>query len=120
MDLDDEKSPLEGAAEVFILANRAGQRITNVKFILSYVSRVLIPEVSSIIRRSYDELQAEFRELDSYALIRYSFGVGLNLKQKQIDDVERFRSAVRCFEESIPFFRSVIGLVRRFVENAAP
>jgi hypothetical protein len=62
---------------------------------LSYVSGVLIPEASFIIRRSYDELQAEFKELDSNALIRYSFGVGLNLKQRQIDDVERFRSAVR-------------------------
>jgi hypothetical protein len=120
MDQNDEKSPHERAAEIIILANRAGQRITNVKFILSYVSGVLIPEVSSIIRRSYDEHQAEFRELDSNALIRYSFGVGLDLKQKQIDDVERFRSAVRRLEEYIPFFRSAIGLVRRFVENAAP
>jgi hypothetical protein len=120
MELEDERSPLEGAAEVFILANRAGQRITNVELMLSYVSGVLIPEASSTIRRSYDELQAEFKELDSSALIRYSFGVGLDLKQRQIDDVERFRSAVRCFEESIPFFRSVIGLVRRFVGNAAP
>jgi hypothetical protein len=62
---------------------------------LSYVSGVLIPEASSIIRRSYDELQAEFKELDSNVLIRYSFGRGLDLKQRQIDDVERFRSAVR-------------------------
>jgi hypothetical protein len=42
MDLDDEKSPLERAAEIFILANRAGQRITNVELMLSYVSGVLI------------------------------------------------------------------------------
>jgi hypothetical protein len=103
---------------------------------LSYVSGVLIPEASSIIRRSYDELQAEFNELDSNALIRYSFGIGLDLKQRQIDDVERFRSAVRGLstqvdltgrsvlarglEESIPFFRSAIGLVRRCIGNAAP
>jgi hypothetical protein len=136
MDLDDEKSPLERAAEIFILANRAGQRITNVELMLSYVSGALIPEASSIIRRSYDELQVEFRELDSNALIRYSFGDGLNLKQRQIDDVERFRSAVRGLaaqvdltgrsvlsrglEESIPFFRSAIGLVRRCIGNAAP
>jgi hypothetical protein len=95
MDPDDERSPLERAAEIFILANRAGQRITNVELMLSYVSGVLIPEASSIMRRSYDELQAEFKELDSNALIRYSFGIGLDLKQRQIDDVERFRSAVR-------------------------
>jgi hypothetical protein len=95
MDLDDEKGPLERAAEIFILANRAGQRITNVELMLSYVSGVLIPEASSIMRRSYDELQAEFKELDSNVLIRYSFGRGLDLKQRQIDDVERFRSAVR-------------------------
>ena len=136
IDLDDEKSPLERAAEIFILANRAGQRITNVELILSYVSGVLIPEASLIIRRAYDVLQAEFRELDSNALIRYSFGVGLDLKQRQIDDVERFRSAVRslaaqvdltgrsvlsrALEESIPFFRSAIGLVRRCIGNAAP
>jgi hypothetical protein len=136
MDLDDERSPLERAAEVFILANRAGQRITNVELMLSYVSGVLIPEASSIIRRSYDELQAEFKELDSTALIRYSFGVGLDLKQRQIDDVERFRSAVRGLatqvdltgrsvlgrglEASIPFFRSAIGLVRRCIGRAAP
>jgi hypothetical protein len=136
MDLDDEKGPLERAAEIFILANRAGQRITNVELMLSYVSGVLIPEASSIIRRSYDELQAEFRELDSNALIRYSFGIGLDLKQRQIDDVERFRSAVRGLatqmdltgrsilarglEESIPFFRSAIGLVRRVIGIAAP
>jgi hypothetical protein len=44
MDLDDAKSPLERAAEIFILANRAGQRITNVELMLSYVSGVLIPE----------------------------------------------------------------------------
>jgi hypothetical protein len=103
---------------------------------LSYVSGVLIPEASSIIRRSYDELQAEFKELDSNALIRYSFGVGLDLKQRQIDDVERFRSAVRglaaqvdltgrsvlsrALEESIPFFRSAIGLVRGCIGIAAP
>jgi hypothetical protein len=119
MDLDDERSPLERAAEIFILANRAGQRITNVELMLSYVSGVLIPEASSIIRRSYDELQAEFKELDSNVLIRYSFGRGLDLKQRQIDDVERFKSAVRCpaaqvdltgrsvlardLEETIPF-----------------
>jgi hypothetical protein len=136
MDLDDEKSPLERAAETSILANRAGQRITNVERILSYVSGVLIPEASSIIRRSYDELQAEFKELDSNALIRYSFGIGLDLKQRQIDDVERFRSAVRglatqvdltgrsvlsrALEESVPFFRSAIGLVRRVIGIAAP
>jgi hypothetical protein len=136
MDLDDEKSPLERAAEIFILANRAGQRITNVELMLSYVSGVLIPEASSIIRRSYDELQAEFKELDSNALIRHSFGTGLDLKQRQIGDVERFRSAVRCLaaqvdltgrsvlardlEESIPFFRYAIRLVRRLVRNTAP
>jgi len=136
MDLDDERSPLERAAEIFTLANRAGQRIINVELMLSYVSGVLIPEASSIIRRSYDELQAEFKELDSNALIRYSFGVGLDLKQRQIDDVERFRSAVRglatqvdltgrsvlsrALEESVPFFRSAIGLVRRCIGNAAP
>jgi hypothetical protein len=136
MDLDDERSPLEGAAEVFILANRAGQRITNVELMLSYVSGALIPEASSIIRRSYDELQAEFKELDSTALIRYSFGVGLDLKQRQIDDVERFRSAARGLaaqvdltgrsvlarglEEIVPFFRSTIGLVRRCIRRAAP
>jgi hypothetical protein len=28
MDLDDEEKPLERAAEIFILANRAGQRIS--------------------------------------------------------------------------------------------
>jgi hypothetical protein len=84
MELEDERSPLERAAEIFILANRAGQRITNVELMLSYVSGVLIPEASSIIRRSYDELQAEFKELDSNALIRDSFGIGLDLKQKQI------------------------------------
>jgi hypothetical protein len=50
MDLDDENSPLERAAETSILANRAGQRITNVELMLSYVSGVLIPETSSIIR----------------------------------------------------------------------
>jgi hypothetical protein len=136
MDLEDEKSPLERAAEIFILANRAGQRITNVELMLSYVSGALIPEASSIIRHSYDELQAEFKELDSNALIRCSFGVGLDLKQRQIDDVERFRSAVRGLatqvdltgrsvlgrglEASIPFFRSAIGLVRRCMGNAAP
>jgi hypothetical protein len=136
MDLDDERSPLEKAAEIFILANRAGQRITNVELMLSYVSGVLIPEASSIIRRSYDELQVEFDELDSNALIRYSFGIGLGLKQRQIDDVERFRSAIRGLsnqvdltgrsvlarglEESIPFFRSAIGLVRRCIGKAAP
>jgi hypothetical protein len=136
MDLDDEKSPLEKAAEIFILANRAGQRITNVELILSYVSGVLIPEASLIIRRACDVLQAEFKDLDINALIRYSFGVGLDLKQRQIDDVERFRSAVRglaaqvdltgrsvlsrALEESIPFFRSAIGLVRRCIGNAAP
>jgi hypothetical protein len=136
MDLDDEGNPLERAAEIFVLANRAGQRITNVELMLSYVSGALIPEASSIVRRSYDELQGEFKDLDSNALIRYSFGVGLDLKQRQIDDVERFRSAVRGLaaqvdltgrsvlarglEESIPFFRSAIGLVRRCVGSAAP
>jgi hypothetical protein len=34
--------------------------------------------------------------------------------------MERFRSAVRRLEVNIPFFRSAIGLVRRFVGNAAP
>jgi len=136
MDLDDEKSPLKKAAEIFILANRAGQRITNVELMLSYVSGVLIPEASSIIGRSYDELHAGFRELDTNALIRYSFGIGLDLKQRQIDDVERFRSAVRglttqvdltgrsvlsrALEESILFFRSAIGLVRRGIGSARP
>jgi hypothetical protein len=114
MDLDDERSPLERAAEIFILANRAGQRITNVELMLSYVSGVLIPEASSIIRRSYDELQAEFKELDSNALIRYSFGVGLDLKQRQIDDVERFRSAVRGLTTQVDLTgRSVLARASR-------
>jgi hypothetical protein len=136
IDLDDEKSPLEKAAEIFILANRAGQRITNVELMLSYVSGVLIPEASLIIRHACDVLQAEFKDLDINALIRYSFGVGLDRKQRQIDDVERFRSAVRglaaqvdltgrsvlsrALEETVPFFRSAIGLVRRCIGNAAP
>jgi hypothetical protein len=135
MDLDDEKDPLKKAAEIFILANRAGQRITNVELMLSYVSGVLIPEASSIIRHSYDELQAEFKELDTNALIRDSFGIGLDLKQKQIGDVERFRSAVRGLAaqadltsksvlarrlgETIPIFSSAVRLVRRHIENAA-
>jgi len=88
------------------------------------------------MKHSYNEFQAEFKELDSNALIRCSFGVGLDLKQRQIDDVERFRSAIsglaaqvdltgrsvlaRGLEESIPFFRSAIGLVRRCIGNAAP
>jgi hypothetical protein len=59
MDLDDEKSPLERAAEIFILANRAGQRITNVELILSYVSGVLIPEASLILLRRWFGSQAE-------------------------------------------------------------
>jgi len=118
MDLDDEKSPLERAAEIFILANRAGQRITNVELMLSYVSGVLIPEASSIIRRSYDELQAEFKELDSNALTRYSFGVGLDLKQRQIDDVERFRSAVRGLAAQVDLTgRSVLS---RALEESIP
>jgi len=118
MDLEDEKSPLERAAEIFILANRAGQRIANVELMLSYVSGVLIPEASSIIRRSYDELQAEFKELDSNALIRYSFGVGLDLKQRQIDDVERFRSAVRGLAAQVDLTgRSVLS---RALEESIP
>jgi len=61
----------------------------------------------------------------------------LDLKQRQIGDVERFRSAVRGLaaqvdltgrsvlarglEETIPLiFRSAIGLVRRCIGNAAP
>jgi hypothetical protein len=60
----------------------------------------------------------------------------LDLKQRQIGDVERFRSAVKCpaaqvdltgrsvlardLEESIPFFRYAIRLVRKFVRNTAP
>jgi hypothetical protein len=114
MDLDDEKSPLERAAETSILANRAGQRITNVELMLSYVSGVLIPEASSIMRHSYDELQAEFKELDSNVLIRYSFGVGLDLKQRQIDDVERFRSAVRGLSAQVDLTgRSVLARASR-------
>jgi hypothetical protein len=114
MDLDDEENPLERAAEIFILTNRAGQRITNVELMLSYVSVVLIPEASSIIRHSYDELQAEFKELDSNVLIRYSFGRGLDLKQRQIDDVERFRSAVRGLSVQVDLTgRSVLARASR-------
>jgi hypothetical protein len=46
MDLDDEESPLERAAEIFILANTAGQRITNVELMLSYESSFLRPPQS--------------------------------------------------------------------------
>jgi hypothetical protein len=118
MDLDDEKSPLERAAEIFILANGAGQRITNVERMLSYVSGVLIPETSSIIRHSYDELQAEFKELDSNALNRYFFGIGLDLKQMQIDDVERFGSAVRGLATQVDLTKR--SILARGLEKVSP
>jgi hypothetical protein len=66
------------------------------------------------MRHSYDELQAEFKELDSNVLIRYSFGVGLDLKQRQIDDVERFRSAVRGLSAQVDLTgRSVLARASR-------
>jgi len=85
---------------------------------LSYVSVVLIPEASSIIRHSYDELQAEFKELDSNVLIRYSFGRGFDLKQRQIDDVERFRSAVRGLSVRVDLTGR--GVLARASRRASP
>ncbi|MEM2233155.1 MAG: DUF262 domain-containing protein [Nitrososphaerota archaeon] len=129
------RDALKVAADVFVLANRAGQRISNVELLLSYVSGALLPEAAGIVRRAYDEFQRDFHQLDSNALIRYAFGT-LGLKQREIDDAERLRSAVERLsaqidltgrtvlaarvDEALPYFGAAIELVRMAIGRAAP
>jgi len=91
---NEDGSTLKRMAEIFILANRAGQRISNVELMLSYAAGALVPRASNIIRDWYDDLQRKCRVLDIQPVIRFGFGVGLELRQKDIDQVDRFKSAV--------------------------
>lgn len=101
---NDDSRTLREMAEIFILANRAGQRISNVELMLSYSAGALIPKASTIIRKWYNELQSKCTTLDIQPVIRFGFGVGLELKQKSIDTVDKFKSAVERLAEQVNVF----------------
>jgi len=133
----EEEGPdaLEEMAELFIRANRAGQRISNVELMLSYAAGVLDPELSKIMREWYDKLQKICPSLEIQPIIRYGFGVGLGLKQREIDQVERFKAAVdklkgqknifgksiitSSLQESLPYLESAIKIINEIIGCSA-
>jgi hypothetical protein len=94
---------LEKMANIFIMVNRSGQRITNPELLLSYTAGILDQELASLIRSFYDEYQRSFgEEVSITSYLRFAFSTPpLSLKQKEIDNVKAFRAAVDKFSTQI-------------------
>jgi hypothetical protein len=87
---------IERMANIFIMVNRSGQRITNPELLLSYTAGIFDQELASLIRSFYDEYQRNFgEEVSVTSYLRFAFSIPtLNLKQKEIDNVKAFKAAV--------------------------
>ncbi|MEM4494334.1 MAG: DUF262 domain-containing protein [Candidatus Caldarchaeum sp.] len=84
-------------ANIFIMVNRAGQRITNMELLLSYTAGIFDQELAQKIRTFYDEIQQTFSEevsITSYLRFAFSTPV-LGLTQQEINNVEKFKAAVK-------------------------
>jgi hypothetical protein len=87
---------LERMANIFIMVNRSGQKITNPELLLSYTAGIFDRELASQIRSFYDEYQRNFgEEVSITSYLRFAFSIPpLNLKQKEIDNVKAFKARV--------------------------
>ncbi len=94
---------LERMANIFIMVNRSGQRITNPELLLSYTAGILDRELASRIRSFYDDYQRSFgEEVSITSYLRFAFSIpSLKLKQKEIDNVKAFKAAVDRFRAQI-------------------
>jgi hypothetical protein len=90
---------LERMANIFIMVNRSGQRITSPELLLSYTAGILDQELANLIRSFYDEYQRSFgEEVSITSYLRFAFSIPpLKLKQRDIDNVKTFRAAVDRF-----------------------
>jgi hypothetical protein len=84
---------LEKMANIFIMVNRSGQRITNPELLLSYTAGILDQELASLIRSFLRRVPAQLRrggEHNIISYLRFAFSTHpLSLKQKEIDNVRR-------------------------------
>lgn len=80
-------------ANIFIMVNRAGQRISNVELLLSYAAGVFDQEITSSIRQYYDEIQSKYgEEISIQPFLRFAFSKPIaGLRQQEIENVERFK-----------------------------
>jgi hypothetical protein len=91
---------LEKMANIFIMVNRSGQRITNPEFLLSYTAGILDQELASLIRSFLRRVPAQLRrgKVSITSYLRFAFTIpSLRLKQREIDNVKTFRAAVDRF-----------------------
>lgn len=83
-------------ANIFIMVNRAGQRISNVELLLSYAAGVFDQEVTNIVRQYYDDIQNKYgEEVNIQAFLRFAFSKPIvGLSQQEIENVERFKKRI--------------------------
>ncbi|MGC9086782.1 MAG: GmrSD restriction endonuclease domain-containing protein [Thermoproteota archaeon] len=94
---------LEKMANIFIMVNRAGQRISNVELLLSYAAGVFDQEITNNIKLFYDEIQAKYgEEIDIQPFLRFAFSKAvIGLRQQDIENVERFKVSVEKLSSQI-------------------
>lgn len=92
----ESPSILSKMANIFIMVNRAGQRITNVELLLSYAAGVFDPEITNLIRQYYDQIQSKYgEEVNIQPFLRFAFSKPVvGLTQQEIENVKRFKKRI--------------------------
>jgi len=123
-------------ADIFILVNKAGQRIRNIELLLSYTAGILSQEIASIIRKHKDEIETKYSaRMDIRPYLRYMFGTVLGLRQQVISNVRRFEKAMKDLrkqkdlygefilvsriKDGYPYFRRMLELIKNVFGRAA-
>jgi len=97
---------LESMANIFIMVNRSGQRITNPELLLSYTAGIFDQELAKLIRSFYNEYQRSFgEEVSITSYLRFAFSIPpLGLKQKDIDNIKTFKAKVEGFKTQVDVY----------------
>ncbi|NHV98107.1 MAG: DUF262 domain-containing protein [Thaumarchaeota archaeon] len=106
-------------ANIFIMVNRAGQRITNVELLLSYAAGVFDQEIVNNLRNYYDEIQEKYgEEISIQPFLRFAFSTPLvGLKQQDIENVERFKASVNKIKGQLTLDRK--KMLNEKIQNAS-
>jgi hypothetical protein len=93
---NEDAGILEKMANIFIMVNRAGQRISNVELLLSYAAGVFDAEITNSLRQYYDEVEEKYsEEIGIQPFLRFAFSKAvIGLRQQDIENVQRFKTSV--------------------------
>lgn len=107
-------------ANIFIMVNRAGQRVTNMELLLSYTAGILDRALADRIRKIYDHVQKIFgEEVSITAFIRFVFSKpSLGLTQSEIDNVEKFKSKINEWGQQTIDNKSKLEELYESIDNA--